>query len=142
MSRPWKIALLLIVILLFGMTVSLGWSAALRDNGSNLPIFTPKDRELIDAYYNRLLGNVAPGSIDRSPFPLGIEQALKTGSHVPVQLEKELAPLPEKLEADLSSLTGDYRRVRLGRHVLLLRKTDLLIADIIKNVALNVASTH
>jgi hypothetical protein len=52
-----------------------------------------------------------------------------------MQLEKDLKPLPSKLESQLSQLTGEYGRYSVGRHVVLIRKTDLAIADIIKNVA-------
>jgi hypothetical protein len=134
MSRPWKIAILLIVILLFGIVVSLAWSAP-NGQGARMPVFTDKDRKAINDYYLHLTGTLAPGSLDRSEFPLGIEQALASGSHVPMQLEKNLKPLPSKLESQLSQLTGEYERYTLGRHVVLVRKGDLAIADIIKNVA-------
>jgi hypothetical protein len=99
------------------------------------PEFNAKDRQAIETYYNRLIGTLAPGSLDRSPFPLGIEKALVAGSHVPMQLERNLEPLPAKLESQLSQITGDYGRFTLGRHVVLVKKADLEIADIIKNVA-------
>lgn len=132
MSRPWKIAILVLVALLFGMVVSLAWSAP---QTANMPAFSDNDRKLINDYYLHLAGTLAPGSLDRSEFPLGIEQSLVSGSHVPMQLEKELKPLPAKLESQLSHLTGEYGRYTLGLHVVLVRKTDLAIADIIKNIA-------
>jgi len=135
MLRPWKIAILLIVILLFGMVVSLAWSAPRNQDGSNMPVFTDKDRKAIDDYYLHLLGTLAPGSLDQSSFPLGVEQSLASGSHVPMQLEKDLKPLPQKLESQLSQLTGEYGRYTLGRHVVLVRKSDLAIADILRNIA-------
>jgi hypothetical protein len=135
MPRAWKIALLLAAILLFAMTVSLAWSAPQKDNESKMPVFTASDRHLIEAYYNKLLGDLAPGSVDRSGFSLGIEQALVIGSHVPMQLENDLQPLPTKLEMQLTQLIpGNYMRYTLGRHVVLVRKADLAIADIIRNV--------
>ena len=36
---------------------------------------------------------------------------------------------------ELSPITGDYGRYTLGRHVVLVKKEDLAIADILKNVA-------
>jgi len=135
MSRPWKIALLLAVILLFAMSISLAWSAPQKSDGPKMPIFTAKDRQVIEGYYDQLLGTLAPGSLDRSAFPLGIEEALVPGSHVPMQLEKEMQPLPRKVELQLSQITGDYKRFTLGQHVVLVRKSDLAIADILKNVA-------
>jgi hypothetical protein len=137
MPRPWKIALLLAAILLFAMTVSLAWSAPQKDNEPKMPVFSASDRHLIEAYYNELLGNLAPGSVDRSDFGPGIETALVTGSHVPMQLDKDLQPLPRRLETQLTQLIpGDYLRYTLGRHAVLVRKADLAIADIIKNVGI------
>ena len=136
MTRPWKIALLLIVILLFILSVSLAWSASQKTpEPSNMPVFSTEDRSVTEAYYTHLLGTLAPGSLDRSGFPLEIEKVLVAGSHVPMQMEKDLEPLPKKLESQLGQIVGDYGRYTLGRHVLLIRKADLTIADIIKNVA-------
>jgi hypothetical protein len=135
MSRPWKIAILLMVILLFGIVVSLAWSAPQSGNESGMPVFTDKDHKLIEDYYLHLVGTLAPGSLDKSAFPLGVEQSLARGSHVPMHLEQDLKPLPVKLESQLSQVTGEYGRYTLGRHVVLVRKGDLTIADIIKNIA-------
>ena len=126
MSRAWKIALLVLTFLLLA---AISWSQ------STTPSFTAKDKQSIESYYNRVLGTLAPGSVDRSPFPLGIEKALARGSHIPMQLEKDLEPLPPKLESELSQLTAGYVRYKLGRHVVLVKKDDLQISDILKDVA-------
>jgi hypothetical protein len=127
MSRAWKIALLLAAALVLLANIALAQESK--------PAFTAKDRALIEGYYNHLIGTLAPGSLDRSPFPLGIEETLIAGSHVPMQLEKELQPLPAKLESQLSPITGDYGRYKLGHHVVIVKKADLGITDILKNVA-------
>lgn len=138
MSRAWKIALILAVILLFVFSISLAWSTPLQNSdASKLPVFSAKDRQLIEAYYNHLIGTLAPGSLDRSSFEPGIETALARGSTVPMQLEKALQPLPGKLDLQLSQITGNYARYTLGRHVVLVRKGDLAIGDIIKNIAVS-----
>ena len=134
MSRAWKVVLLLAAALLLLASISLAQESK--------PVFTPKDRELIEAYYNHLIGTLAPGSLDRTPFPLGVEKTLVVGSHVPMQLERELQPLPSKLESKLSPITGDYGRYTLGRHVVLVKKADLAIADILKNVAVREAQAR
>jgi len=126
MSRKWRIPsfVAIAVLLLASVAVS----------QQNTPKFTPQDRELIQAYYAKLLGSLAPGSLDRSPFPLGVEQALVIGGHIPMSVEKDLQRLPDKLEGQLSPIARNYTSYRLGRHVLLLQK-DGVIADILKNVA-------
>jgi hypothetical protein len=144
MTRAWKIALILAVIVLVVFSVSLGWGAPQRTaegptivlHGDKAPVFSANDRKLIEAYYLHLLGTLAPGSINRSNFDLGVEKSLVAGSHVPSQFEKEMMPLPAELEAKLTPLTGDYVRYKLGPHVVLVKKADLTIADIIKNVGM------
>src|SRR5262249_4092319 len=127
MLRAWKIALPLTGLLLLMASNALAQETT--------PTFTAKDQEQIKDYYNHLIGNLAPGSVDRTPFPLGVEKALVVGSHVPMQLEKILDPLPSRLESQLTPLNGDYARYTLGRHVVLVKKADLAIADIMKDVA-------
>jgi hypothetical protein len=127
MLRVWKLLPLLMLAFTFLADRSLAQQTK--------PTFSAKDRELIEAYFNHLIGTLAPGSLDRSAYPLGVEKALVPGSHVPMQFEKDLEPLPPKLESQLSQITGDYARYTLGRHVVLIKKGDLAIADILKNVA-------
>src|SRR5678816_3568480 len=132
--RPnWKIVLLLIAILILAFSVALAWSAPQK---ASTRVFTPAEHDAIHAYYLHLIGTLAPGSINRTPFPPNIEKALVAGSHVPMQMEKDLMPLPSELEAKLVPLTGDYGRYKLGNHVLLVRMADLSIVDVIKNAGL------
>src|SRR5262249_36099777 len=127
MSRVWKMVLLVTIVVL--LMADLAGAQATR------PAFNAKDRELVESYYNHVVGTLAPGTLDRSPFPLEVEKALVAGSHVPMQLEKEFERLPAKLESQLAPITGDYARYKLGPHVVLVKKADLEIADILKNVA-------
>jgi len=60
------------------------------------------------------------------------------GLHIAVDCQLPYAKrlsLPAKLESQLTPITGDYGRYTLGRHVVLIKKADLAIADILKNVA-------
>jgi hypothetical protein len=125
--------LILAAILILAFSVALAWSGPQK---ASTRMFTPAERDAIHAYYLHLMGTLAPGSINRTPFPPNIEKALTAGSHVPMQMEKDLMPLPSELEAKLVPLTGDYGRYRLGNHVLLVRMADLAIVDIIKNAGL------
>ena len=127
MLRASRMALLFVAIVLVIASISAAQETK--------PVLTAKDRGLIEAYYTRLMGTLAPGSLDRTTFPFGIEKTLVVGSRVPMQLERTLEPLPTSLELRLSQITGDYGRFTLGRHVVLIKKADLTIADILKNVA-------
>ena len=132
--RPnWKIVVILTAILILAFSVALAWSSPQTESPR---VFTPAERDTIQAYYLHLMGTLAPGSINRTPFPPNIEKALAAGSHVPMQMEKDLMPLPSELEAKLVPLTGDYGRYKLGNHVLLVRMADLSIVDVIRNAGL------
>jgi hypothetical protein len=96
-------------------------------------VFTAADLKAIDAYYTHLLGEIAPGSLDRKDFSTEIEKVLKPGGKVPLQLEKNLEWLPSELEKKLVQPPGGYVHYKLGRHILILRRSDLTIADIVKN---------
>jgi hypothetical protein len=129
MSRVWKLSLLLITALLLIATSSFSQE-------TKGPKFTAKDRELIEDYYKHIIGTLAPGSLDRSSFPPEVERTLVVGGHVPMSLENELERLPDKLESQLSQVARSNGCYRLGRHVILVRKDDGVIIDILKNVAL------
>jgi hypothetical protein len=133
MKPNWKIVLILTGILMFAFSVALALSGSQK---AATRMFTPAERDGIQAYYVHSMGTLAPGSINRTPFSPSIEKALTTGSHVPMQMEKDLMPLPSELESKLVPLTGDYGRYKLGNHVLVVRLADLTIVDIIKNVGL------
>jgi hypothetical protein len=133
MSRKWRIPLLVAITMMLLAGISLSQQLT--------PKFTPKDREVIEGYYAHILGALAPGSLDRSPFPLGVEQALVVGGHIPMSVEKDLERLPEKLESQLSQITRNYGCYKLGRHIILVKKEDGVIADILKNVALKQSRT-
>ena len=133
MRRTWKVVLILTAILILAFSVTLAWSAT---QNTSTRVFTPAERDTIKAYYLHVMGTLAPGSINRTPFSPDIEKALRTGSHLPMQMEKDLMPLPSELEAKLVPLTGEYGRYKLGNHVLLVRMADLTIVDIIKNAGL------
>jgi hypothetical protein len=133
MRRRSLVILILTALMLLAMSISLAWSAS---QTAATPTFSVKERDAITAFYKHLMGTLAPGSINRTPFSPSIEKALVAGSHVPMQLEKEMMPLPNELESQLILLTGDYRRFRLGPHVLIVRTADLWIADIMKNAGM------
>jgi hypothetical protein len=133
MKLSWKIILIPTALAIFAFSVTLAWSAP---ENTSTRVFTGPERDAIQAYYLHLIGTLAPGSINRTPFPPNIEKTLAVGSHVPMQLEKDLMPLPSELESKLGPLTGDYGRYKLGNHVLLIKMADLTIVDIIKNVGL------
>ncbi len=111
--RPnWKIILILTAILIFVFGTVLAWTAP---QNASTRVFSRAERDTIQAYYLHLIGTLAPGSINRTPFSPDIEKAFALGSRVPMQLEKDLMPLPSELESKLVPLTGFAQKVDRGR---------------------------
>jgi hypothetical protein len=141
MTRKWKFLLVFTAILVLAMSISLVWSAPQKSAqrltfilpGNKTPVFTPKDRALLETYYEHLRSTLAPGSLDQSTFSPAVERSLVVGSRLPMQLEKDLEPFPAKLESQLSQITGEYGRYRLRNHLLLIKKADLTIFDVMRN---------
>jgi hypothetical protein len=129
MRRIIQVVILVLVFLAL-MVGTLAWPAPGDDGGG--PTFTVKDREVINTYYKRLLGNIAPGSVDRSGFSLAIERDLVRGGHLPKYMEPDLQRLPNELSSQLSRIDSGYQRYRIGPHVILLKTSDLTIPDIVK----------
>ena len=123
-----KILLLIVTLLCAGIVVLAQGSDKLKT-----PKFSNADRETINAYYKHLLGNLAPGSLDRKGFPPDVERALVAGGKLPEQLEKNLENLPADLVKKVSMPPGGYLLYKLEHHVLILRASDKEIADIIKD---------
>ena len=134
MKRVIQIALFLLVFMAL-FVGALAWTALSADSGQGGPVFSPKDRELINNYYDKIVGNIAPGSLDRSTFSVAVERDIAPGGHLPRYMEKDLKALPRALESQLSLHSGLYRPYVIGHHVILLRSDDLSISDVIKGVA-------
>jgi hypothetical protein len=128
MKKAYRTVLIAILVML-----PLSVAASLA---AETPAFTAGERRIINDYYKHLMETLAPGSIDRSTFPWEIEKTIVVGSRVPGSLEKKMEPLPKALESRLNVLSGEFRRYRLGQHVLLVRKTDLIIVDIVKQAGM------
>jgi hypothetical protein len=95
--------------------------------------FSPKDREVVEAYYKHLHGILAPASVERKPLSPEIEKAVAPGNKIPMQFEKQLQKLPRELALKLSAPQPGFDYYVLGPHVLLVRRSDLLIGDVIRN---------
>jgi hypothetical protein len=124
-SKILKIFLLAVVLLL--LLAELGGAQSSR------PAFTEADRTLVNSYYKEIHARTAPGSIDRTEMPLAVEQSLVAGGRVPLQYEKKLQRVPDALRSRLSLISGDYEYYMLGKHVLLVHKRTLDIADAVRN---------
>src|SRR5687768_13526283 len=113
MKRVIQIVILVLVFLAL-MVGTMAWPAS-----GDGPTFTTTDREFINGYYKRLLGNLAPGSVNRSGFLPPIERDLVPGGYLPKSLERELKALPQDLASELSPIDSGYERYKIGPHVIL-----------------------
>lgn len=130
MVPKWLLIVIgVVILLLVGFVIGTGYAQAPAKG----PAFDSKDRDAINGYFKHQLGILAPGSIPRNDFDPNLMKALVPGRRVPMQLEKELQPLPKELESRLPVLGGDYARFKLGKHVLLVNKKTMTIADLIRN---------
>jgi len=126
-----------VVLILLALAALMLLATSVIGQSADKPVkFTVEDRKAIDSYYTHLFGETAPGSLDRQDYSVEIEKVLKPGGKVPLQLEKDLEWLPSELEKKLSQPPGGYLHYKLGRHVLIVRKSDLWIVDIFKDVGL------
>jgi hypothetical protein len=123
-----KSALLILTLLCAAIVVS-----GQASDKSKTPKFSTADRATINAYYKSKMGNLAPGSLDRKGLPPDIDRALVVGAKLPEQLEKKLENLPADLEKKVSLPAGGYQMYKLEHHVLILRRSDREIADIIRD---------
>jgi hypothetical protein len=130
MKRVIQLALLLLVLL--GIMVGALAFGAVQDNENGRAVFTAKDRQIIHGYYKRTLGNIAPGSLNRSPLALEIDRDIVPGGRIPKYFEKELQRLPRELDSQLSSLNSAYQRFKIGNHVVLARR-DMFISDVVRD---------
>jgi hypothetical protein len=121
--------LIALAALLILSAIVLGQTASKSEKAT----FSLKDREVVEAYYKHLHGILAPGSVERKPLSPEIEKALAPGGKIPLQFEKQLEKLPRELELKLSTPQPGFDYYTLGPHVLLVRRSDLLIGDIIRN---------
>jgi hypothetical protein len=133
MGKFAKVTLIALALLLLRVEVSGAQQASeftIKEAG---PSFSESDRALIHDYYKRIHSATAPGSLDRSNLPIEIEKILVPGGRVPLHYEKKLQAIPEPLKRRLSLITGNYAYYKLGKHVLLVHKATLDIADAVRN---------
>lgn len=97
--------------------------------------FAEHDREVITRYYAGHGSGLPPGLAKRGGnLPPGLEKQLQRNGTLPPGLQKKLQPCPVELERQLPPLPGDYRRVVIGAHIVILNRNTNVIVDIMKDV--------
>lgn len=108
-----------------------------KDNKHKGPvgvIFTDDDRGIIGDYFRtRGTSGLPPGLAKRDTLPPGLEKQLRERGTLPPGLQKKIQPLPVDLDGRLHRLPGGYRRVIIGRHVIVLGGRTSVIYDIVRD---------
>ena len=97
-------------------------------------IFTKQEQVLIKDWFRTNRSGLPPGLAKRDRLPPGLERQLQRNGKLPPGLEKKLQPFPPELERRLRILPTGYRRVVLGRNIILLNEQAGLIYDIVRNI--------
>ena len=101
---------------------------------SRLSLFLPEERQIIREFFYRQPSGLPPGLAKRGELPPGLQKQLQRKGKLPPGLQKRLEPFPHELEVRLPGIPDIWRRVILGRHVILIDRRTYRILDIIENV--------
>jgi len=97
--------------------------------------FGVHDREAIRTYYTGHKSGLPPGLAKRGGnLPPGLEKQLQRNGTLPPGLQKKLEPCPVELERELAPLPADYRRAVIDAHIVVLNRHTNVIVDIYKDV--------
>jgi hypothetical protein len=132
MKPKLLIRVLMLLLLLMAAAIMVSGQVATKVEKAE---FTSAEREAIRNYYTHVLGTLAPASLDRKGFSPEIERELRPGNRVPMKLEKKMERLPRELSEKLRMPWPGHEHFRLGNHILLLRKPDMTIVDIVRDIA-------
>lgn len=99
------------------------------------PSFLPEEQKIILEFFHSHASGLPPGLAKRGGnLPPGLQRHLQRNGMLPPGLQKRLQPFPVELEQRLPRIPEIWRRVILGRHVILLDRRTSRILDIIENV--------
>jgi hypothetical protein len=107
--------------------------------------FLDEERRIIERYYRSKKGKakgLPPGLAKRGGnLPPGLQKHLERNGRLPPGLQKRLEPLPVELSRQLPPLPEQWERVIIERDVILLDRRTNRILDIIEDV-LALATGH
>lgn len=98
----------------------------------NRPVFSDRDRGLIEDYYSQRTSGLPPGLAKKKHLPPGLQKRLERNGRLPPGLEKRA--LPGDLDRRLARLPGGYERVIVGRDMAIINTSTEEILDILRDV--------
>ncbi len=96
-------------------------------------VFSEHERVIVKNWFRGHQSGLPPGLAKRDRLPPGLEKQLRERGTLPPGLQKRVQPLPFDLERQLRRLPTGYRRVVIGRHVILMNDKTATIYDIIRD---------
>ncbi len=102
---------------------------------TTVPVFGPRDRDVIGGYYRDRSSNLPPGLAKRhGNLPPGLERQLRRNGTLPPGLQKRLHPFPADLSRQLPPLPSGYARGVIGGSAVIVNQRTREIVDVINNV--------
>jgi hypothetical protein len=99
------------------------------------PVFLPEERRIIIDFFHGPPKGLPPGLAKRGgSLPPGLQKHIQRKGTLPPGLQKRMEPFPRELDARLPPVPSVWRRVIVGRDVILLDRRTNRILDIIENV--------
>ncbi len=100
-----------------------------------IPVFGPRDRDIISRYYRNRYSNLPPGLAKRGgQLPPGLERQLERNGTLPPGLEKRIEIFPLELSRQLPPLPHGYVRGLIGGSAIVVNQRTGAIVDVIQNI--------
>ncbi len=102
-----------------------------------VPVFRPRDRDIIRSYYRNRYSNLPPGLAKRDgQFPPGLERQLERNGTLPPGLQKRIEIFPLELSRQLPPLPRGYVRGLMGGSAIVVNERTGAIIDVIQNLVI------
>lgn len=118
-----------------------------RDEGNNktgkhrvgvqrtVPVFGPRERDIISGYYQNQYSNLPPGLAKRGGnLPPGLQKQLQRNGTLPPGLQKRLQPFPPQLSQQLPRLPANYTYGVIDGSAVIVNSRTRQIIDVIQNI--------
>ena len=92
--------------------------------------FADHDRDEIRGWYAQHYRHLPPGLAKKDRLPPGLERQLVVRGAFPVELQRDVYPVPVDLERRLPPPPPDCERVAIGAHIILRNRSTNVIVDV------------
>ena len=97
---------------------------------ATVPLFGPRERDLIGGYYQNQYSNLPPGLAKRGGnLPPGLQKQLQRNGTLPPGLQKRLVPFPPALSRQLPRLPANYTYGVIDGSAVIINQRTMTIVD-------------